>query len=223
MLFATKQDQVAEIIRERIIVGDYPRGQKLKQADIAADLAVSVTPVREALLMLLAEGYVKGLPHKGLLVPEVDLNQLRETYDLRLMLERELTAIALSRITPGRIQELMDIQRSVAAAVDRGDLQAVRKANYHFHFNLYEMADRPQTMHFVRVLWAKYPFTLQDQRRGRPNRMRSEHDAFLEKIAQDDLAGAVEAMAEHIRGGWREINSDHDSPSQRGRPALERV
>jgi DNA-binding GntR family transcriptional regulator len=223
MSFATKQDQVAAIIRERIIIGDYPRGQKLKQADIAADLAVSITPVREALLMLMAEGYVKGLPHKGLLVPEVDLSQLREIYDLRLMLERELTAIALSRITPGRLQEMMDTQRSVEAAAGRGDLQAVRKANYHFHFNLYEMADRPQTFHFIRILWAKYPFTLQDQRPGRPSRMCSEHDAFLEKVRQDDLAGAVEAMAEHIRGGWREINSDNDTLTRRRRPAPERA
>lgn len=208
MVFATKQDQVADIIRERIITGEYPRGRKLKQADLAADLGVSITPVREALLMLLAEGYVKGLPHRGLLVPDVDPGQIREIYDLRLMLERELTSLALSKMTSGNLQELKHLQRSVAAAAAEGDLQAVRTANFRFHFFLYGLADRPQTMHFVRVLWAKYPFTLQDQRRGRPDRVRGEHDLIIEKIEQEDPTGAVEAMVEHIRHGWREIRLD---------------
>ena len=71
MAFQTKQDHVAEILRERIIAGIYARGDKLKQADIAAELGVSITPVREALQMLEAEGYVQGLAHKGVLVPEL--------------------------------------------------------------------------------------------------------------------------------------------------------
>jgi DNA-binding GntR family transcriptional regulator len=205
MAFSTKQDQVAEIIRERIITGAYDRGQKLKQADLAADLGVSITPVREALLTLLAEGYVQGLPHKGLLVPELEGSQVREIYDLRLLLERDLTSIALHKITSGDVLMLQSLQQKVAAATAAGDLQAVRTANFRFHFYLYELADRPQTLHFVRVLWAKYPFTLQDQRKGRTTRMRSEHDLILEKIERDDPAGAVEAMVEHIRSGWREI------------------
>src|SRR5258708_20160690 len=85
MAFATKQDVVAEIIRERIIVGAYGRGEKLKQADLAKELGVSVTPVREALLTLEAEGYVRGLPHKGLLVPELVPDRLWELYHLRLV------------------------------------------------------------------------------------------------------------------------------------------
>jgi len=213
MSFATKQDWVAEIIRERIIVGHYGRGDKLKQADLAAELGVSITPVREALLMLEAEGYVRGLPHKGLLVPEIVPGQLREIFELRVMLERELTAVALSKLTPGKFEELKDLQRTLVKAIDSGDLQAVRTANFRFHFRLYEIAERPQTLHFVRVLWAKYPFTMQDVRRDRPVRMRSEHDVFLQKVEQDDLAGAVDAMVEHIKNGWREANLESTSDS----------
>lgn len=214
MAFSTKQDWVAETLRERIIAGQYRRGAKLKQADLAAELGVSITPVREALLTLQAEGYVRGLPHKGLEVPELVPGQLREIYDLRLMLERDLTALALARLTSGRREELFDLQRAVVRAIESGDLLAVRTANVRFHFRLYDMAERPQTLHFVRVLWAKYPFTLQDARRDRPVRMRHEHDLFLEKVAADDLTGAVEAMVEHIRSGWREARLDEG-----GRPA----
>jgi DNA-binding GntR family transcriptional regulator len=208
MSFATKQDWVAEIIRERIIVGTYRRGEKLKQAELAEELGVSITPVREALLMLEAEGYVRGLPHKGLLVPDLVPELSREIYELRLTLERELTAVALTQITPAKLQELKDLQHSLVRALGSGDLPSVRTANYHFHFRLYEMAERPQTLHFVRVLWAKYPFTDQDQKHDRPLRMRSEHDLFLAKVEEEDHAGAVEAMVQHIRNGWREITDD---------------
>jgi len=205
MAFATKQDIVAEIIRERIIVGAYGRGQKLKQADLAAELGVSVTPVREALLTLEAEGFVRGLPHKGLLVPELVPEMLWEIYHLRLLLERELTAAALERMSPTKLQELLELQRFLVQSLGSGDLQAVRTANYRFHFRLYEIAEQPQTLHFVRVLWAKYPFTEQDVKRNRPARMRTEHDLFLEKVQRKDHAGAVEAMVRHISNGWREI------------------
>ncbi|CAM5761843.1 GntR family transcriptional regulator [Bosea minatitlanensis] len=206
MTFETKQDWVSDILRERIIVGYYDRGAKLKQAELAEQLGVSITPVREALLTLEAEGYIKGVRHKGLVVPELVPEQLGEIFELRLMLERELTAKALSKLSADKLEELNEIQRSLAKAIEAEDLQAVRTANVRFHFRLYELAERPQTLHFVRVLWAKYPFTLQDIKRERPTRMRAEHESFLQKATQGDHEGAVEAMVEHIRNGWRAAN-----------------
>ena len=206
MAFETKQDWVSEILRERIIVGYYDRGAKLKQAELAEQLGVSITPVREALLTLEAEGYIKGVRHKGLVVPELVPSQLGEIFDLRVMLERELTSVALTKLSPDKLEELKEIQRGLVKAVEAKDLQTVRTANFRFHFRLYELAERPQTLHFVRVLWAKYPFTMQDLKQERPTTMRAEHDMFLDKAEQGDHAGAVEAMVEHIRNGWRAAN-----------------
>ena len=56
----TKEEQVADFLREGIISGKYPRGSRLKQAEIAEQLGLSITPVREALKLLEAEGYVSG-------------------------------------------------------------------------------------------------------------------------------------------------------------------
>jgi DNA-binding GntR family transcriptional regulator len=205
MSFSTKQESVAEIIRERIIVGLYDRGTKLKQADLEEELGVSITPVREALLALEAEGYVRGLPHKGLEVPAIVPEHLGEICELRIMLERDLTVAALANMNAAGLEKLLALQKELEAALETGDLFKVRTANYRFHFCLYEMAERPQTLHFVRVLWAKYPFTLQDVRQDRPARMRSEHNAFLERVQGHDHAGAAKAMVQHIKNGWREI------------------
>src|SRR6201996_4821821 len=118
MIFATKQESVAEIIRERIIIGLYDRGTKLKQADLAEELGVSITPVREALLMLEAEGYVRGIPHKGLVGPDLVPELVREIYALRLTLERELTESALEKISREGLVELHDLHSTLVRALD---------------------------------------------------------------------------------------------------------
>jgi DNA-binding GntR family transcriptional regulator len=201
MAFRTKQDQVAEILRERIIAGTYSRGTKLKQSQIAEELGVSITPVREALHTLEAEGYVAGVSHKGLLVPEVVPGAAREIFELRVLLERELTARAIAVMTPRDIAGLRESQARIVALTRSGPEQEMRAENYRFHFRLYEMADRPQTLQFVRVLWAKYPFLGQEYA-GRRKKQLAEHERFLSLLEAGDAEGAVQAMVDHIESGW---------------------
>ena len=208
MAFQTKQDHVAEILRERIIAGIYARGDKLKQADIAAELGVSITPVREALQMLEAEGYVQGLAHKGVLVPELLAERQQEIFDLRLNLEQELTLHAIRNMAKTDLKLIQSIQKQLNEAIRNQDINAVRTENYRFHFKLYELAQRPQTLKFVRVLWAQYPFTRQDKTSSRPDTMRKEHEHFLEQLAAGNEAGAVQAMLDHIQSGWKQLHLD---------------
>jgi len=206
MAFRTKQDQVAEILRERIIAGTYPRGTKLKQSQIAEELGVSITPVREALHTLEAEGYVAGVSHKGLLVPEAVPEAARELMELRVMLERDLTARAMPHVTRTAVMELKRIHARIAACAKAKDAQGARAENYRFHFRLYELADRPQTLQFVRVLWAKYPFIDQETATRRPSQLQ-EHERLLDRLAAGDTDGAVEAMVDHIESGWRNLKT----------------
>jgi DNA-binding GntR family transcriptional regulator len=204
-LFKTKQDQVADILREGIIAGVYARGEKLKQAEIAQKLGVSITPVREALHTLEAEGYIAGVSHKGLIVPVLAADLAAEVYDLRVNLEQDLTRHALANLTPARLKELRTLQKEAATARGENARYAMRTANYRFHFKLYEGAERPQTLQFVRILWAKYPFGYEHLTRGRSGRMIHEHEAFLTKAQEGDMDGAVQAMVDHIHSGWDEL------------------
>lgn len=207
-MFKTKQGQVADVLRERIVAGVYQRGEKLKQADIADELGVSITPVREALHTLEAEGYIVGVSHKGLLVPHLVPEDTLEVFELRMMLERELTQKALENLTPAGLKELRVLHKAAAAPTrGEGARHATRTANYRFHFTLYEQADRAQTLQFVRILWAKYPFGFEHLTKGRSSRMVAEHEKFLLRAEAGDKPGAVEAMVEHIQFGWDELNS----------------
>jgi DNA-binding GntR family transcriptional regulator len=204
MAFKTKQDQVADIIRERIIAGVYPRGTKLKQGELAHELGVSITPVREALHMLGAEGFVEAISHKGLMVPLIRPETARETFELRVMLERDLTARALTRMDRATLAALRESQAVIADISPGGPRLASRMENYRFHFRLYDLAGRPQTLQFVRVLWARYPFITQE-RGGLRMKNIAEHEHFLRLVEAGERDAAVEAMVAHIESGWHDL------------------
>src|SRR5262249_20086282 len=153
-------EQVADFLRERIISGVYPRGSRLKQADIAEQLHLSITPVREALKLLEAEGYVTGDSYRGVRVVPFDPAASGEILQLRLLLEAQLVRGAVEKVTAKDIAELRTLENEFERAFDHGDRAAARGINYRFHRRLYDIAGMPHTLHFVQILWARYPFDL---------------------------------------------------------------
>ena len=204
MAFQTKEDQVAEFLREGIIGGRFARGEKLKQVEIAELLGTSVTPVREALKLLEAEGYVRGASHRGAVVAPFEIESVEEIVELRVALEGRLMAAALKRVEKRDIDELIAVQAELDRAVEERDREAVRPLNYRFHQRLYAVADQPQTLEFVRILWAKYPFDVINRIAGRIERAASEHRAILKAMTMRDEVAALSALTEHLRSGWIE-------------------
>jgi DNA-binding FadR family transcriptional regulator len=133
------------------------------------------------------------------------LEAARETFELRVLLEAELTARALDRMDAATLAELRESQRMIAAlGGGSGGRQASRTENYRFHFRLYELAERPQTLQFVRVLWARYPFVSQERGGARLKNI-EEHERFLRLVEAGDRPGSVQAMVAHIQSGWNDL------------------
>jgi DNA-binding GntR family transcriptional regulator len=207
MRYKTKEEYVAEYLREGILAGRYPRGARLKQADIAADLDLSITPVREAFRILEAEGYVLNETHRGVIVAPYDPAATREVSDLRVLLETRLTLAAMEHMSAADYQQLDALQAEFEAAEARGDREAVRALNYRFHSTLYALARQAQTLHFVQVLWAKYPFDLINLIGGRAGRAAAEHRHLLQAMRSGDRNAIAEAVKKHIETGWRELQA----------------
>lgn len=203
--FKTKDEHAAEFLREGILSGRFPRGTRLKQADIAEQLKLSITPVREAFGILEAEGYLSSEAHRGVIVAPFDASATREIAELRVLLESRLTLAAMERMTPQDYAQLAKLQREFEEAEARRDRQAVRALNYRFHRQLYAVAQQPQTLHFVQVLWAKYPFDLISLIGGRMGRAAAEHRRLLKAMKAGDRTAVVNALREHIDEGWREL------------------
>ncbi|SEB21808.1 GntR family transcriptional regulator [Variovorax sp. YR216] len=202
MEYRTKEEQVADYLRERIISGVYQRGSRLKQAEIAEQLNLSITPVREALKLLEAEGYVSGDSYRGARVVPFDASASGEILSLRLMLEAQLVRGAAERATSEDLAELRTLADEFAKAFETGNRAIARGVNYRFHRRMYDIAAMPQTLHFVQILWARYPFDLINAAEGRGADAAKEHDEILDALASGDASAAVLSMRKHIESGW---------------------
>jgi DNA-binding GntR family transcriptional regulator len=205
MQFKTKEEQVADYLREGIIAGRIERGARLKQQEIATQLNTSITPVREALKLLEAEGYVTGDSYKGAVVAPFDIEASSEVLNLRILLETQLVKGAVENASGADIAELKVLADEFARAFAAGDNETARAANYRFHHRMFASAGMPQTLHFVQILWARYPFDLINRLKGRVSRAAEEHEDILAAMIASDSAAAMQATQLHIEAGWQEL------------------
>lgn len=75
------------------------------------------------------------------------------------------------------------------------------------HRHLYSIAAMPQTLHFVQILWARYPFDLINAVAGRGKEAAKEHDKILNALLDGDISAAMLALREHIEAGWSLLKS----------------
>lgn len=134
----SRTEAVLESIKHAILTGELKPGQALVEADLAEQLEVSKTPVREALKTLAGSGLVIMSPYKGAAVREVDEAHARGVYDMRLLLEPAAAArsTAAGRIAPGAEEALQRADR----AADTADRSLANRA---FHRALYSGCGNP--------------------------------------------------------------------------------
>ncbi|WP_338661232.1 GntR family transcriptional regulator [Pararoseomonas sp. SCSIO 73927] len=206
--YRTKEEQVADHLREAILSGHFPRGTRLKQAEVARTLQISITPVREALKLLEAEGYISGSSYKGAVVAPLDVAASVETLNLRILLEGQLIRHAVERATTEDLRLIRGLADEFADAVRRKDSAEARASNYRFHKQMYATANLPQTLHFVQILWARYPFDVINRVEGRAVTAVEEHEELLRAMIEGDLAGAMLALRRHIEAGWATVKDE---------------
>jgi DNA-binding GntR family transcriptional regulator len=116
-------DATAALLRERILDGTFPPGGRLVEADIARQLRTSRGPVREALVMLRAEGLARDEPGRGSFVAELTARDVEEIYEIRAALESAAALLVIERGDVAKLGELdraLEEMRRYAAAGDRG-------------------------------------------------------------------------------------------------------
>lgn len=205
LAFTRKADAVEDRIRQEILYGDLRPGDRLRLEDLAKRLGVSMTPVREAMQHLEADGLVIYEPHKGARVAGLSLDEIRVIYDMREALETLATRLAVSRLTDAELTHLEETDRRARAAYDRGDLVTVRECNFDFHMTLYR-ASRGRTLaKMVETLLVCSPFNFLWSEPRRARQSFAEHEAVLQALRRRDEGAAVEAMREHIVSVGRDI------------------
>lgn len=189
---------VARILRERILSGNYAEDEFIRQEMIANELGVSRIPVREALAQLEAEGLVIRQKYRGALVPKLSIGEIEEIYEVRGMLEPYLLEAAIPNITPEVITKLRSVVERSRTARDMTEWAGL---NMDFHQALYSLANKPLSVQVLENLLTRADRYLKMQRflsSETRDESDAEHHRILDLIEEGDAQGAVNALREHI-------------------------
>ncbi len=197
------KDRAYEFVKERILTGVYPGGDLLSEGEVAEAVGVSRTPVREAFLLLEAEGLMRLYPKRGALVVPVSADEIEDVLDTRLLVERHAAARVARRPPAGFPERLDAILATQRATLDAGDQAAFVEADRDFHRTIVEAAGN--------TILAR----LYDQLRDRLRRMSAtaiardpavaerfwtEHRAIADALVAGDGDGAGDLLARHLAG-----------------------
>jgi DNA-binding GntR family transcriptional regulator len=148
--YRSKTDLVAEALKGMIHSGELAPGSVLRQRDVAEQLGVSPTPVREAFRRLEAEGFIVTEAHRAAVVVRSENTRIYENAIIRAALEGLGAKLAAASITEDDLAELEGINRRLAKARDPS---VIGSLNREFHFRIYEITHSPVLLAQLNLLW----------------------------------------------------------------------
>ncbi|RYF75102.1 MAG: GntR family transcriptional regulator [Comamonadaceae bacterium] len=180
--------------------GRFAPGEKLKLRDLAAEMGISPTPVREALARLISEQALEQVGHHSVRVPVMSEERFAEVRDLRRMLEGRAAEQAAAQATPADVQRLETLHQRMAACHDAGDTAGELLEAERFHMAVYALAGMPVLQRMVEGLWLQCgPLmkALQTHALGQP-RKQHPHHLVLRGLRKRDGAVARRGVEEEI-------------------------
>lgn len=204
----SRVDEAYEEIRRRIVNNEYPPSHQVLEHELAAELGMSRTPVREALIRLANEKFVQIIPRHGMRVVPLSLNDLRDVYEALTALE--LTAIErLARSAPDAqsIAALDEALDAMDTALTKRDIDRWVKADERFHRLVIDLCGNARLASLAFMLWDQGHRARLTTVRLRPALATSnrEHRAVVDAIRRGEWRDAIATHAKHRARTSREI------------------
>lgn len=209
------RDEVVGAIRDAIIQGKFKPGEKIPEQELAEQLGVSRTPVREAIRILEQQGLVATRPKNGTYIVRISWAEVRDSLYVRMALEELAVREAVARLTPqewddlcGKFQRLLD---GMQEAVARNDSVVATEMDIEWHTLLIDAAQNRFLSRIWRstglpfLVWSPereiYPFT--------PEKwtvFRKRHEQLIAGLRGRDPDQGAEAVRAHILGKLSDLN-----------------
>jgi DNA-binding GntR family transcriptional regulator len=191
---------VQDRIRDAIMTGALPAGSRIDQARLAADLNVSLVPVREALKKLEAEGFVQIVPRRGAFVTQISVDDMEELYAARQLLEGEAAFHAANGLSNDDLVTLESLMVQMNQALHAQDYQRFSECNRRFHFVIYARAGNRYLVNMINTLWElaeryRYRYVFM---RDRADVIQKEHQAILDACKARDKKALQTAINHHM-------------------------
>lgn len=194
---------VFDNIKQAIIKGEIPSGQRLVESRLAETLGISRTPVREAIHKLEREGFLGKRPRGGFIVLGLDSVDIEETFGIRSVLEGYAARLAAVKHEEKDLEPLEAHIRIFQEHLDKGELDVLPDINTEFHDMLYALSKSPRLIKMINDLKDQiYRFRqmiLRDaELAGMSN---ADHRLMLEHIKRRDAQGVEKLVREHLMRG----------------------
>jgi DNA-binding GntR family transcriptional regulator len=198
-------ERVHDALREAIVAGRIAPNTRLVQEQVASDLGVSRTPVREALHLLEREGLVKLIPRRGAMVHAITAADVRELYEMREVLEPWAAERAAARAAP---EQRDDVQRLAELTATAAQEAAAFGLNREFHRALCAPCGNRTLLRMLDGIWSQPGayrlFTYQALRDGACERMAREHAEMAQAFAAADSSRLARLVRDHIASAGTE-------------------
>ena len=194
------RDVVFNTLREAILKGDLKPGERLMELQLAAQLGVSRTPIREAIRMLEQEGLAVTMPRKGAEVAKMTLKGMEDVLEIRAALDELASQLACERMTEEQMQQLFARKVAFEKSLATGNVKAIAEADVSFHDVIYDATGNPKLVNMLnnlreqiyryRVEYLKneknYPILIQ------------EHEAIYQALMNRNKEAAKASIGEHV-------------------------
>jgi GntR family colanic acid and biofilm gene transcriptional regulator len=208
----TLAEQIYKQLTRAVYSGSFAPKERVNIRRLAEEIGASVTPVREAVLRLVADGVLRVTEKNAIIVPERNEHEIDEIFAVRRTLEGEMAMAAAPNFSIREIKFLTETQNRFLQALDVGNYKEVLQLNSEFHFAIYELANSPLRLAIVQMLWLRigptlrymYPFL----HKGRADHRRHEdiidaatrhHPESLRAALLADLDSSQDALRAYIR------------------------
>jgi DNA-binding GntR family transcriptional regulator len=196
----TLRQKAYQLLKQEIISGYLPPGSLLTESELAISIGVSKTPVREALSQLEHDKLVSPIPRKGYLVTTITLKDIQEIFEIRLILERAVTMLAVERITKS---ELVKLERYLELKFDPSDQESFYQyiqANKEFHMEIARASHNSRLVeHLAQVFIDAQRLQYMDLTIGESSwAWQRDHERIIEALRKRDQPSAAIAVEEAL-------------------------
>lgn len=210
------KEEIYDALHRQIIAGKYTPGDWLRQEDIASQMGVSMTPVREAFDLLVAKGIAERVPYRGVRVREISAREVVEAYGLRLMLEALIAREAAENISPQQLTQIETIMEEMDRHVILSEMPQERQLSREFHAAIAEASGNALMVQVYTIVSNAFPdWLLYEALFRKPElvdksvrQTHDEHAAILDALKKHDADLAVKVSLEHVMesGRWLETH-----------------
>lgn len=208
-------DSAYRVIREGILAGEFPQGSHITARQLAEATGLSRTPVREAMRRLDAEGMITLIPNRGAFVARWSDEEIKQIYELRVLLESFAAQVAAERITEAERADLQALAEEMNRLVEEQpiDFDAIASVNDRFHKGLLEACGNRRLRDLLGTI-TKVPLQLSTFRRYSIEELRrsaAQHSELVSALAVGDSDWARSVMTAHIRSARHTLLKGHEA------------